>query len=601
MMLEALRCSYREDGKFCLALHQAQLMRLEGRKFYAQGKYLDAERRFTDAAINLDRASSKKNVALALTNRSIVCAKLGWWPESYADAMSAIKFDPSSAKAAFRCGIALENMHLLRPASAAYYRAIELDQTLYAEATPAIERCRMENIQAKKNASLLLTQHEEPYHKPILKPPILKTPLNTKPYIWFGLGPGRCGLHSLATLVHTSSRQAVAFALNNQTYRQLIWNPSEPRERVIQRRIAFLRNQYVHATSVGDIHFSWLPYLEQLAQLEPDAKFVVLRRDPQKIADSWFYWTEAGSRRQSTHQGDIQVFSHPKDHWRTWWKHHNNAPYDFDEWDLSFPTTSDPTISKRQAILQYVHEYYDTCYALAKTIGQHRFHFCDCEYLFDIDYEHRHLSSRTALFTFLGLPHDDAINAHHIHQNKQRYIYDLQGLDDESEDFQIGDFRRLDPNRKQAQPHHRAIKGKEQDVPKTSTITVPPDAKPGDTLRFRLAGQTRTAIVPANAKPGDRFTIPRDLNDDSSPTILLVDSSQENLEDENILDEEQFSPEYVIEMKRRLALIPEQYFPGKDPFGYDDSLHEISYDDLQAYFGDITFDDLVPTPFSTLQ
>ena len=78
------------------------------------------------------------------------------------------------------------------------------------------------------------------------------------------------------------------------------------------------------------------------------ARFVVMRRSKRECVESWFYWTEAGSLRQTVTHGTMAVHVHAKNHWMT----HEQTVYDFNEWDLTMPKFEDAR-GKRDAIERY--------------------------------------------------------------------------------------------------------------------------------------------------------------------------------------------------------------------------------------------------------
>ena len=107
------------------------------------------------------------------------------------------------------------------------------------------------------------------------------------------------------------------------------------------------------APVVGEIHQAYLPYVPTLLELEPDARFVVLRRDKRETCESWYYWTEAGSERQVEGMGTMPVHLNAKNHWMR----HDGSNYEFTEDDLTFPDVEGAR-DKREAIELYVEQYY---------------------------------------------------------------------------------------------------------------------------------------------------------------------------------------------------------------------------------------------------
>ena len=98
--------------------------------------------------------------------------------------------------------------------------------------------------------------------------------------------------------------------------------------------------------------------VERYSQAEPDARFVVLRREKRAIVESWYYWTEAGATTRADVDDDAdnkdadryggggggasRGAGRPSPHGASGgaqhlWAAHDGSQYAFDEWDLTFP------------------------------------------------------------------------------------------------------------------------------------------------------------------------------------------------------------------------------------------------------------------------
>eukprot|EP00635_Sarcinochrysidales_sp_CCMP3193_P011798 CAMPEP_0118904944 /NCGR_PEP_ID=MMETSP1166-20130328/9201_1 /TAXON_ID=1104430 /ORGANISM="Chrysoreinhardia sp, Strain CCMP3193" /LENGTH=671 /DNA_ID=CAMNT_0006844213 /DNA_START=33 /DNA_END=2048 /DNA_ORIENTATION=- len=540
----------------------ANKKREEGRRLFEDGKLNMALGMFAEAAADFVRADNPEYAAIALANRAVCHGKLGQWKESYADAVAARRMDPKNAKTWLRCGAALEKLGVLKTASSDYYNALERDQKLYSECTAAIERCRSGSIkrratrelpkltgsfapaiEAGKNKSRGVEEEEEASKPPpateeeeepefyeempkwvnwwlpagrdpkinyvTTDDPVEDDKFEPTKKLWFGLGPGRCGLHSLAAL-GCAVTESTAKCLNTKLpdYRGLLWEPDEARVDVVKRKIWSMRHTPMFSEGApfmdvcGDVHYAWLPYVRDILKVYPSTKFVVLRRDVALIVESFFYWTEAGSRRRTATVGDVLVFAHAKNHWQA----HDQSLYDFDDWDLSFPKY-DRSLTKREAILKYVEDYYAECEALADEFPSN-FKFFDCDTLFTT------YDLKVDFFAWVGVKkvHDNPPDPNVVFwENRQAYVYKKRPLDD----FQPGDFRRVDPrvplDDEENDEVLRLEQGKEEERPRTTrTLVVPPGARPGDTLRFTIGGQLRHAVVPSGVEPGQKFNVPVD-------------------------------------------------------------------------------------------
>ena len=98
-------------------------------------------------------------------------------------------------------------------------------------------------------------------------PPAPREP-GAGPRLWFGLGAGRCGMHSLACLLNLAKRSAALCLSSMPDHRLLLWEPGEARADVVRRRLAALRRG-ASVDVVGEINYAWLPYVpEILAQYQ---------------------------------------------------------------------------------------------------------------------------------------------------------------------------------------------------------------------------------------------------------------------------------------------------------------------------------------------
>lgn len=439
-----------------LAVDFADELRKAGNALVASEDYEGALEKYTAALHAFGAFGFEQGLAVCLTNRAVVCGKLNRWAESYCDARTATRCSPKYAKAWFRCGVALEKLGMARAAGTSYYRAVEEDQTLYAQATPALQRCRTTKLPL-----------------PVLGTAPQGDAALTVSEFFFVIGPGRCGLHSCAAML---SQYCRVQCLSRPDFRVLLWDPNEPRAHVIARKLDKLSKNGCR----GDVNYAWLPYASEILRLLPAAKFVVLLRDIDHVVESWFHWTEAGSLRE-TPEWASPMHLHGKNHWQ--W--HDQSRFDFDEWDLTLPKYQAPT--KRDAIRLYVESYYDECRALAADFPAN-FKFVPCDALDARD-----------LVSFL-LGRDASSSTVVFHENKQRYMYDGDEQDDE---FFEGDF--VESVVLDDEP--LAIT---DEAAGATVVVVPPGARAGDTLRFTVRGRSVEVRVPQGKVPGDSFELPAD-------------------------------------------------------------------------------------------
>jgi hypothetical protein len=144
----------------------------------------------------------------------------------------------------------------------------------------------------------------------------------------FGLGTGRCGTHSLTHLLNSQENSNVSHEIGGIPF--LPWEPS--------------KGTFMHGIGtvgesgsdfVGDVAFYWLPYVHDILEIYPNAKFVVLKRDRQAVIDSYMKWTPT----------------------RNHWKNHMGIEWIECPWDNCFPTYS-LDLTKEEAIGKYWDDYY---------------------------------------------------------------------------------------------------------------------------------------------------------------------------------------------------------------------------------------------------
>jgi hypothetical protein len=152
--------------------------------------------------------------------------------------------------------------------------------------------------------------------------------------ILIGLGTGRCGTTSLASLLNSVRGCGVTHE-EGDIRANLSWDFSrEGIEKALKKMES--RPQGV----VGDVAFYYLPYVRYIAEARPDATFICLRRDREGTIESYMKKTEG------------------RDHWRPESGDAN------DNWDRMYPKFK--AENKRVAIGMYWDFYYKTVDDLAR-------------------------------------------------------------------------------------------------------------------------------------------------------------------------------------------------------------------------------------------
>ena len=161
----------------------------------------------------------------------------------------------------------------------------------------------------------------------------------------FGLGTGRCGTHSLAHLFNSQNSSSFSHEIGGIPF--LPWEPSKG---TFRHAIGTVEES--GADFVGDVAFYWLRYVNDIIELYPTAKFVVLQRDRQAVIDSYMKWTPT----------------------RNHWKSHMGLEWLECTWDNCFPTYSND-LTKEEAIGKYWDEYYSRVDILERIHPLHFYHF----------------------------------------------------------------------------------------------------------------------------------------------------------------------------------------------------------------------------------
>ncbi|KAJ1445383.1 hypothetical protein M885DRAFT_502682 [Pelagophyceae sp. CCMP2097] len=503
--------------QFNLATHFAEGLRAAGRDHVLKKEFNEAVATYTEATLAFGRAGFPLGVGVCLTNRAIVLAKLGCWAEAYCDAATAVKYAPKFAKGWYRGAVALEHLGHFRAAGTMYYRALanisirkERGETALKLLTAAAEAPRDAEAQAERQHDAESRAERESGPRLVSKPvasaaqkPVVSAAQTANdataagseaPRLWFGLGPGRCGLHSLAALANSRGPRACAAACLSTApdHRSLLWDPGESRSDVVRRKICYMRKLGAKAQAAGDVNHAWLPYVGEILAQCGDAKFVaslckvlgVVRREKRANVESWFSWTEAGSARSTLSHGNVPVEVDARSPWQL----KGGDEFVFDDRDLTMPKFDAAT--KRESLEMYYDFYEETVADWSKRYPNN-FKTVDVETFF------QDAALQADLFQFLGVKASDQDGASKafFHEHKQRYLYDVPERES-PEGFLRGDFA--------------------QDM--ATQDEVPEGAQAGDKIRFVARGRPCAATVPAGLSAGDVFFVPHeDEEEESSP------------------------------------------------------------------------------------
>lgn len=149
------------------------------------------------------------------------------------------------------------------------------------------------------------------------------------PQVVIGLGTGRCGTQSLATLL---DQQTAAMVSHEKAEHEIRWNGSEQAiDQFLDWAVAQEQLQFV-----GDVAFYYLPYVEYILARQPSVKFICLQRN---CADT------IASYMQKTPD-------------RNHWIDHQGVGWQKSRWDGCYPKYTVP--DKQSALTLYWYDYYFT-------------------------------------------------------------------------------------------------------------------------------------------------------------------------------------------------------------------------------------------------
>ncbi|NKC11942.1 MAG: hypothetical protein GKR94_06990 [Gammaproteobacteria bacterium] len=140
-----------------------------------------------------------------------------------------------------------------------------------------------------------------------------------------GIGTGRCGTLSLATLLNAQEGAAVT---HERFSYELKWEATESTRQARVRDIIKSSGEGM----IGDVHSAWLPYVEHALAASQDVKIICLRRARAAVIQSFLDWLD------------------PVEHWTP-------AKETKSLWSDCFPTYPD-LHDRREALSRYWDAYY---------------------------------------------------------------------------------------------------------------------------------------------------------------------------------------------------------------------------------------------------
>jgi hypothetical protein len=178
-----------------------------------------------------------------------------------------------------------------------------------------------------------------------------RQPLRTPGRIALGIGSGRSGSTSLATMLATN----VASCCTHENPPLISWTP-EPEE--VEFHLRRFRRLAAHHPLVADVSHWWLNVIDRFFAEFPEARVVGTYRAVESCAGS--FMRIKGSGRGS--------YNH--------WVPYGNGTWAAARWDPTYPTYPvpkhapfDPDRAKLELITRYVQEYNDAMHALARRLA----------------------------------------------------------------------------------------------------------------------------------------------------------------------------------------------------------------------------------------
>ena len=158
---------------------------------------------------------------------------------------------------------------------------------------------------------------------------------NLKPNLIFGLGTGRSGSTSLYDL----------FKIQNNTFSShehpplVSWKSGFDNVKFHIERSKILQKSFAN---VVDVSHWWLPYVEDILNVYPNAKFVCMKREKNDTVNSFLNVKKCNEKNGVNH-----------------WMEHDGKFWHPTPWDMTYPTYNVKTVS--EAIENYWDDYYQTC------------------------------------------------------------------------------------------------------------------------------------------------------------------------------------------------------------------------------------------------
>lgn len=208
------------------------------------------------------------------------------------------------------------------------------------------------HLLSKPSKFRLITSHNDKEEIPQIFSPIITF---TKKFI-FGLGTGRCGTQSLAHLLNQQNDSMCVhegvfyteFIEKNKIrsiggLEKFIHLPWKIDKDILIRILLLMEG--LKYSYVGDVAFYYLPYIDDIIQLIPSAKFICLKRTRQSVIKSFMEKTS-------------------NNYWYQGYKPTSNSTIIYNIWNPCFPKY--PISNHHDAIGRYWDEYYETIEQLIK-------------------------------------------------------------------------------------------------------------------------------------------------------------------------------------------------------------------------------------------
>jgi len=105
--------------------------------------------------------------------------------------------------------------------------------------------------------------------------------------MFIGIGPGRCGTHSLAKIINNCSNTKC-------THENCLLDFNRTNLNIAHRFLNALKKKENNGFICGDISLTWTFHIDAIKWIEPNIKIICMHRPKKNVVESWMRWTYGG-------------------------------------------------------------------------------------------------------------------------------------------------------------------------------------------------------------------------------------------------------------------------------------------------------------------